>query len=151
MEKKNKLSVISVILYIIFTMIVAIVAAHYYPQIKSAHQPREQVFLENKISSAEAYYDKAKAYALSMPLLDDSIVNAVSDSLLITMIDLNYTWVMYVGTQEGFEDYTQEIESINNKIDVLRIEYEVAKTFRNIQRLHQRIHPRQEKKNKDFV
>ena len=132
-------------------IIVVVVVQHYYPRMKSLFVTEEQEFLENKISSAESYYDKAKAYALSMPLLDDSIVNSVSDSLLVTMIDLNYTWVMYVGTQEGFEDYTHDIESLNNKMDVLRVEYEAVKVFRNLQRLHHRIQPRQKKKKKNFV
>ena len=132
-------------------IIVVVVIQHYYPRMKSLFVTEEQEFLENKISGAEAYYDKAKAYALSMPLLDDSIVNSVSDSLLVTMIDLNYTWVMYVGSQEGFEKFTDEVSALNDKMDELRIEYELVKTVRNIQRLQQRLHHNSPKKKKNFV
>ena len=142
-------------LYVLFAIIVAIVSVYFYPQIKSAIIGKERQALENKIENAESFYDEAKALSLSMPLLSDSVVFTVADSLMITIIDLNRTWVIFVSTQEGFETYTPEVENLNNDIDELRLEYEVAKVFRGIMNLHKESQRQQrqwiEKKKKTFV
>jgi len=147
----NKAKRNPILLYIISFIIIVVVVQHYYPRMKSIFTTEQQELLENKISGAEDYYNKAKAYALSMPLLDDTIVTVISDSLLVTMIDLNYTWVMYVGSQDGFEEYTEDIESLNNKMDELRVEYETVKAIRGIQRNLYQNQLRQKKKNNKSV
>lgn len=122
-------SATSLWLYVLFVIVVVVVLWIFYPKFI----PEERKALENKIESAESFYNEAKALSLSMPLLNDSVVYVVADSLLATIVDLNQTWVIYVRTQEGFENYTSEIEKLNNNIDRLRVEYEVAKVFRGIE------------------
>ena len=90
--------------------------------------------LDDKIESAEAFRDEARALALSMPLLPDTIVNSVADSLLVTLVTLNRDWVIFVLTEEGFEKYTDDIEELNRSLESIRMDYEITKTFRNLRK-----------------
>jgi len=85
-----------------------------------------------KIESAEAFRDEARALALSMPLLPDTIVNSVADSLLITLVTLNRDWVIFVLTEEGFEKYIDGIEELNKSLESVRMDYEQTKMMRSL-------------------
>ena len=69
-----------------------------------------------------------------MPLLSDSIVVVTSDSLLTTLIQLNREWIVIVKTEEGFEEYTHDIQKLNETLDRLRLKYEMEKGVRLIRR-----------------
>jgi len=86
----------------------------------------------NKIHSAEAYYDEVKALSLSMPLLPDSLVGVIADSLFVTLVKLNESWVIFVMTEDGFEKYMEDIELMNESLDYLRVKYVVENAMRNI-------------------
>ena len=88
--------------------------------------------LLDKIESAEAFRDEARALALSMPLLPDTIVNSVADSLLVTLVTLNRDWVIFVLTEEGFEKYTDNIEELNKSLESIRMDYEQTKMMRSL-------------------
>jgi len=90
--------------------------------------------LDDKIESAEAFRDEARALALSMPLLPDTIVNSVADSLLVTLVTLNRDWVIFVLTEEGFEKYTDDIEELNRSLESIRMDYELTKTLRSLRK-----------------
>ena len=133
-------------LYIILVIIVGMVLWHFYPQFRFISKERKA--LESKIESAGAYRDVARALALSMPLLPDTIVNSIADSLLITIVTLNNDWVIFVLTEEGFECYTEEIEKLNKSIESVRMDFEVTKAMRNLQRSIRRMEKIQRWDNK---
>ena len=96
----------------------------------SKTQPHTELLA--KIESAESFRDEAKALALSMPLLPDTLIISVADSLLATLVTLNRDWVIFVLTEEGFEDYTDDIEELNKSLESIRMDYEIAKTLRKM-------------------
>ena len=150
-EKKNP-----ILLYIIFAIIVVVVCCHFYPDIKAITQPKHQQIIENRIDDAETYYDKAKALSISMPLLSDSIIYNYADGLYKEIVDLNEFWVRYVATYKDFNKYTDEIEGLSNKMDSIRVQYELARAFREMRKQLQEQHaprPRQwnNKKNSTQV
>ena len=120
------------VLVVILIIIIAFVLGYHYPRVYQLFISEEREALENKMEAAESLYNKAKALSLSMPLLSDSIVFTVADNLLVTLLDLNYTWVIFVSTQDNFEHFTSEVEDLNNDLDKLRLEYEVVKIFRGM-------------------
>jgi hypothetical protein len=128
-EKKNP-----ILIYIISTLIVAVVCWHFYPQIKPLIVSKERQKFEKKIESVENYYDEAVAMSLSMPLLNDSIVNSYADSLLDVLVYFNLDWIIFVRTERGFENYTDEIKKLNEKVDKLRVEFELEITMRELRR-----------------
>jgi len=109
---------------------------------------KAKVELEAKISDAEDYYEEAKALSLSMPLLNDSAVSSIGDSLMITLIDLNRSWVIFVKTQKDFKHYTNDIQTMNTNLESLRVKYEFERGMRHIMRGLQNITPRIEKREK---
>lgn len=115
----------SVVIIIIVAFILGITT---HPFSKPANH---KIFL-NKIHSAEAYYNEAKALSLSMPLLPDSLVGVIADSLLVTLVKLNESWVIFVISEDGFEKYTEDIEHINESLDYLRVKYVLENAMRNI-------------------
>jgi hypothetical protein len=134
-----EIGIIVVLMFLIFG-----VGYNTHPLTKA--QP-QKVF-EDRIEDAKMYYEEAKALSISMPLLNDSAVNVISDSLMVVLIELNHSWVIYVRTQEGFEKYTEEISTLNRDIGIIRTEYEVAKGMRVLMKDLRRITPRLKKKEK---
>jgi len=134
-EKKNP-----ILLYIIGGLIVGVLI--WQGTFRLVH-PKHQQELEAKIQETEIYYEKAKALSISMPLLSDSIIYSYADGLLMATVSLNKDWVRYVATQDDFKRYTEEIEELTRDLDVLRIEYEMIRTLRGIQRNLEQIQPRQ--------
>ena len=125
-EKKNP-----ILVYILSAIILGILI--WQGTFRLVHPKYEQEF-KTKIESVETYYDEAKAISLSMPLLGDTIVSMYADSLLSCLVRLNHEWVIYVKTHEGFEKYTEQIEELNQRVDKLRIEYEIVRGVRAINR-----------------
>jgi len=111
-------------------------------------KPQPQKVFESKIEAAEDYYQEAKALSLSMPLLNDSVVNLIADSLIVTLIELNRTWVIFVRTQNGFEEYTEDIETLNKNLENIRLRYEFERGMRILIRDLKKITPRIEKREK---
>lgn len=93
---------------------------------------QSQKELLTEIESAENYYNKARALALSMPLLPDTIVNIIADSLLVTLVTLNNEWVIFVLTEKGFEKYINGIEELNGSLAAVRMNYEHTKIIRSL-------------------
>jgi len=109
---------------------------------------KAKIELEEKIEAAEDYYEEAKALALSMPLLNDSAVGLIADSLMITLIDLNRTWVIFVKTQDEFKHYTEDIETLNTNLEMIRMRYEMEKGIRDVIRGLRNLTPKIQKKEK---
>ena len=120
------------------------VGYHTHPLTK----PNPQRVFENQIEDAKMYYEEAKALSLSMPLLNDSAVSSIGDSLMITLIDLNRSWVIFVKTQKDFKHYTNDIQTMNTNLESLRVKYEFERGMRHIMRGLQNITPRIEKREK---
>ncbi len=116
--------------YILLFIIIGVVLWIFYP--KFFPQEQAQHIFEKEYDNAESFYNEAKALSLSMPLLSDSVVFIVADSLFTTLIEFNRDWVMFVNKDKGYERYNSQVERLNNKLDKLRVEYEVAKAFRGI-------------------
>ena len=114
--------------YVLFIIVVALVLRIFFPQF----YPQDQRNFEKEYEKAESFYDEAKALSLSMPLLSDSVVFIVADSLLVTLVDFNRDWVLFVSKDMGYENYSSRVETLNNNIDNVRLEYEIAKAFREI-------------------
>jgi len=123
-------------LSIIGLIIIIFLSLGYYTQPHG--KPTSQKIFEQKIERAETYYDEAKAISLSMPLLNDSIIAIYSDSLLQMLVTLNHDWVIFVKTNDGFEDYTEKIENLNTKLDELRVRYYQELFMRHLNRTIQR-------------
>lgn len=136
---KYEISIIALIILVIFG-----VGYHIQP-----FQPaKAKIDLENRIDAAEDYYQEAKALALSMPLLNDSAVSLISDSLIITLVELNMSWVVFVRTQDGFESYTDDIQTLNTNLEALRVRYNFERDMRKLVRDLKNITPRIKKKEK---
>lgn len=144
-EKKNP-----ILLYIIGGMIVGTLI--WQGTFRLVH-PKHQQALEAKIETCEDYYDRAKAFSISMPLLSDSVVFSHADGLYETIIDLNKSWVRYVATHDDYQRFTEEIQELTNELDALRVQYEFARTFRELRNTlpypHQ--HEKKKEKKKTFV
>ena len=87
-----------------------------------------------KIENAELFREEAKALSLSIPLLSDSVIAVTSDSLYTTLIQLNRAWIIFVKSEDGFEEYTRDIANLNETLDELRVQYEVERTWRRLKR-----------------
>ena len=135
-------------LSIIGLIIIMFLAFGYY--IQPNEKPTPQKIFENKIERAETYYDEAKAISLSMPLLNDTIIKTYGDSLFLMLITLNHDWVIYVKTQEDFEEYTEEIEKMNKKLDELRLKYHHELFMRDLDRTIKRGKELQRKWDKEI-
>ena len=137
--------------YIFFVILIGVVLWIFYPKI----YPQDQQKFEKEYDKTESFYKEAKALSLSMPLLSDSVVFIVADSLLTTLVEFNHNWVIFVNKDSGYERYNSQVESLNNKIDAVRLEYEIAKAFREIKNFLREgeIRKRQwnESKKKTFV
>jgi len=83
-----------------------------------------------KIENIKSFRDEATAMSLSLPLLTDTIIKVYSDSLLITLIDLNKSWVIFIRTCEEYNEYTSTIKTLNESLELLRIQYEMEKELR---------------------
>ncbi len=140
----------------IFVIIFVIISTIFYSEIKPIFQSKEQQVFEREYKKAESFYDEAKALSLSMPLLSDSIVFVVADSLLATLVGLNHDWMIFVSKDRGYENYILRVETLNNKIDKVRLEYEIVKAFRGMKNMlkEEEIRKRrwiESKKKKTFV
>jgi len=139
MLNKYEISIIAFIILVIFG-----VAYHTHPLTKV----KEKIAFEDRIEAAENYYEEAKALSLSMPLLNDSTLILISDSLGIVLLELNMSWVIYVRTQKGFQEYTEEIRTLNTNIGGIRSMYMMARDLRVLTRDLRNITPRIKKKEK---
>jgi hypothetical protein len=119
--------------YVLSVIVIGVVLWIFYPKIFPQAQHQEN--FEKEYDKAESFYDEAKALSLSMPLLSDSIVFVVADSLLATLVEFNHDWMTFVSKDMGYEKYNSQVERLNNKIDKVRLEYEVAKAFRGIKNM----------------
>ncbi len=132
-----------VLFIMMFIVSIGLVMSHFYS--------KERIAIENKIETCEDYRDKAKALALSMPLLPDTIVNSVADSLLITLVDLNMGWIIFVLTEDDFEDLTDDIDELNKSLESVRRDYEMTKSMRSLNKDIKELKDFQNKMNKNFV
>jgi hypothetical protein len=85
------------------------------------------------METVETFFSEVHALSLSMPLLDNEMIIIISDSLLVALVDLNHTWMNFVATNEDFNKYTIKMQVLNEKVEKIRIKYEVVKTFRELE------------------
>ena len=130
MEKKTRNNIISGVVIAVFIIAVAIYSWNTCPyRTPKSHKP-----LVAKIENAELFREEAKALSLSIPLLSDSVIAVTSDSLYTTLIQLNRAWIIFVKSEDGFEEYTRDIANLNETLDELRVQYEVERTWRRLKR-----------------